>query len=37
MEDKVKMMVHYIFYGAGFIASFAAIGNLVEVERGLLV
>ncbi|CAJ1355843.1 unnamed protein product, partial [Effrenium voratum] len=32
--EKVKNMVHYLFYGAGFIASFAAIGNLVEVERG---
>lgn len=32
--EKVRQMVHYLFYGAGFIASFAAIGNLVEVERG---
>lgn len=32
--EKVKSMLHYTFYGAGFIASFAAIGNLIEVERG---
>mmetsp|Transcript_48751 Transcript_48751/g.113829 ORF Transcript_48751/g.113829 Transcript_48751/m.113829 type:complete len:449 (-) Transcript_48751:25-1371(-) len=32
--EKVKSMVHHFFYGAGFVASFAAIGNLIEVERG---
>lgn len=32
--EKVKDMVHHFFYGAGFVASFAAIGNLIEVERG---
>lgn len=30
----VKKGAHYFFYGAGFVASFAAIGNVVEVERG---
>jgi len=33
-QKEVKKGAHYFFYGAGFVASFAAIGNVVEVERG---
>lgn len=33
-RPDVKKGAHHFFYGAGFVASFAAIGNVVEVERG---
>merc|ERR1712130_156515 len=32
--ENAKVISHYCFYGAGFVASFAAIGNIVEIEHG---
>merc|ERR1712217_966981 len=29
---STKKSAHWFFYGAGFIASFAAIGNLIDIE-----
>merc|ERR1711957_891500 len=32
--EVAKAITHYFFCGAGFVASIAAIGNIVEIERG---
>merc|ERR1712039_893075 len=33
-RENMKNASHFFFQGAGFVASFAAIGNIVEIERG---
>ena len=32
--EAVKEKAHMFFYGAGFVASFAAIGNIMQIETG---